>query len=361
LDLFKAEKKYKVSQIIIIIFIVLIMVLFFCSENLLNWAKQLKLSWGKDQIIEVTQKLHFFNSRFSLTIPEERIKTSFKQISAQEYLIGKKSVVEDIIPENVLKEIILKDRIVEPVFSPENPLKMLLVGDSLGNGTYWALSKAAADDPAIDLYSRCQVSSTLSNPFYFDWLSNISEILKKDNYDVAIVVLGANDAQTISENKISYLYNTADWLRIYKQRIISFLDYFKKKNVYVYWLGVPPMRKPGYKDRMEHLNNVKSELIAQQKGVTFFSTKEILGDEKGLFTKFKAIENQQYQIRSNDGIHFTRTGAKLIVNSLMSHLKEEFNFSLGQTAVNEALQETEKIINNDQEFESNIGDGSGSL
>ena len=69
-------------------------------------------------------------------------------------------------------------------------------------------------------------------------------LLKKDTYQIAVVMFGANDAQPIKSGKDWLKVGSEGWREIYGQRVEAFIKKLRAANIAVYWVGLPIMRSP---------------------------------------------------------------------------------------------------------------------
>jgi hypothetical protein len=210
-------------------------------------------------------------------------------------------------------------------YSPKNPLKVLLVGDSMAKlGTADALLEWDRVTDWATVAVSTKVSSSLSNPKAIDWHAHIRSLTAEAAYDLVIVFLGSNEAQGISDGRRAYDFNTPDWFSVWDSRATDFLGVLSDRSWKVYWTAVPPMRKEGYKQRMITLNEHCRELVRSFANVRFVDTSSALGDGNGLYVDAKIVDGAQRIIRHSDGIHMDIWGAILLVREYERMILEDF-------------------------------------
>jgi len=80
------------------------------------------------------------------------------------------------------------------------PLKktnLMVLGDSLGDGVWAGLYNAFRKNKNINVTRKSKPSTGFVRIDYYDWNANLKKILAKNRIDVAVIMMGANDRQTI--------------------------------------------------------------------------------------------------------------------------------------------------------------------
>ena len=83
------------------------------------------------------------------------------------------------------------------VISAEEPLRVQVFGDSQGYNIGYELKSATADNPLIDADFDAKVSSGLARPDFYNWPARVQESLVRNDADVAVIMVGANDDQSL--------------------------------------------------------------------------------------------------------------------------------------------------------------------
>jgi len=137
------------------------------------------------------------------------------------------------------------------------------------------------------------------------------------------VMLSSNDAQSITTSKgdlITY-FGSPNWNEEYAKRVSSLLDIFEKNNITTFWIGFPIMKNKAYSERIKNLNSIYEKECQKRKNAYFFSTRELLADEKGNYLSSLPDEKGiSRALRQSDGIHLTYFGGKMVVNEFLNVL-----------------------------------------
>ncbi|EAL53994.1 SGNH/GDSL hydrolase family protein [Campylobacter upsaliensis] len=202
--------------------------------------------------------------------------------------------------------------------------EFLLIGDSLMQGVAVALNKDLKNLnlKVVDLSKQ---NTGLSYKSYFDWAKETAKTLqnnKKIKY--LVVLLGANDPWDIKKGGIYHRFNSKSWLEIYTQRVDEILKIAAKYNAKVLWYEIPPVKKDDLNKKLSVLNQIYSQEILKNKGI-FINTKLFFSKNDAYSAYIKDENNKSIKVRSDDGVHFTPSGAKEMSKLLLEYIKLKDN------------------------------------
>jgi hypothetical protein len=336
------KKHHHPFRIFASIMLVAAILLLLDSEGVGIWVSRLTNPAFKKSVAQLSQNLTAFATDASLTYPRqtlrERLFAPFRDLSFAKpkttdpvpAALGEETTASEMNWLTYLGKNVDKDK----VFSMERPLQVLLIGDSLAqSNTPWVFYEKIKNNPCINFTPKGVVSSTLSNPSFYDWPHKIFEIfenkIKLDGkpYDVIIVFIGGNDAQSIPMEGHDLAWGTPEWETEHKNRIRSFAKSLTDNAKQVYWLSLPPMGKQGYAQRIEHVNQNYKEVLTEFSAVKWIDTAPIVGDKNGQYTKTKIIDGMQKTVREADHIHLTADGARILVDAILKTFNETYVFS----------------------------------
>jgi uncharacterized protein len=186
--------------------------------------------------------------------------------------------------------------------------RVVVLGDSLGDGLWEGLYRALADDATLEFIQRSKSSTGFARTDNYDWNAELTNILKNDKFQIAIVMFGASDAQAIRSGKDWLKVGSEGWREIYGQRVEAFIRKLRAANIAVYWVGLPIMRSPDESDEAEDLNEVYREKSFIN-GAKFIDTWSGFTDESGRYSAVGPdMTGQIRRLRADDGMHFTSRG-----------------------------------------------------
>ncbi|HLC08701.1 MAG TPA: DUF459 domain-containing protein, partial [Methyloceanibacter sp.] len=79
--------------------------------------------------------------------------------------------------------------------------RVLVLGDSLAEGLWSGLYRTFQEDKNLEIVNSSKVSTGFVRVDYYDWNKALDDILKENNYQMVVVMFGANDKQAIRQGK----------------------------------------------------------------------------------------------------------------------------------------------------------------
>jgi hypothetical protein len=203
--------------------------------------------------------------------------------------------------------------------------RVLVVGDALGDGLWTGLYRAFEDDATLEFIQRAKPSTGFVRPDSYDWNAELADLLKKDTYQIAVVMFG--DAQPIKSGRDWLKVGSDGWREIYGQRVEAFIKKLRAANIAVYWVGLPIMRSPGQNADAEALNDVYREKSFIN-GAKFIETWNGFTDEAGRFSAYGPdMTGQVKRLRADDGVHFTMRGYLKLAHFVEKELRRDLNLA----------------------------------
>ncbi|UPT98849.1 DUF459 domain-containing protein [Bradyrhizobium barranii subsp. apii] len=132
-----------------------------------------------------------------------------------------------------------------------------------------------------------------------------------DNADTPAVT--APDKTARNPNGL-YEFRDERWVELYGKKIEELANVLKSKSVPVLWVGLPAIRGPKGTADMLFLDSLYREGAAKA-GITYVDVWDGFVDEAGRFLqKGPDFEGQIRQLRSYDGVYFTKPGARKLAH-----------------------------------------------
>ncbi|MEL7273291.1 MAG: DUF459 domain-containing protein [Pseudomonadota bacterium] len=208
--------------------------------------------------------------------------------------------------------------------SAEEPLRIVVLGDSLADGLHYGLTQLNKDRADIKTIKKARVNTGLVRRDRYDWNKGTRKIMRKGSYDVAVVLLGLNDLQSIREKGKAHHFQTDGWVERYQARLEEMIGDLKKAGVAVYWASIPITTR--YPQEYQYLNTFFAA-AAKKMDIGYVDTWSALADEQGNYTAFFTMpDGKKKEIRRRDGVHFTPKGyeafASLVNDRLMADLEK---------------------------------------
>ena len=210
---------------------------------------------------------------------------------------------------------------------PQHKPRVLLVGDSMMmEGFGPVLQRTLRKRPDIEVIREGRYSTGLSRRDYFDWPAHLKQLVERDDPDLVIICMGANDPQDIiDENKKRHHADSASWKEVYRSRAEQLLNIATSRGSRVIWAGLPIMSKEPYSTRIRRLSNLQKEACEKfPQQAIFVDTKAALADSSGKYMTFMTDEKGRHvRLRYKDMVHVTEDGGRLLTARLLPFIDRQ--------------------------------------
>ena len=205
--------------------------------------------------------------------------------------------------------------------------RVVVLGDSLGDGLWSGLYRAFEEDATLEFMQRAKPSTGFARTDSYDWNAEVAGLLKTETYQIAVIMFGANDAQPIKSGKDWLKVGSEPWREIYGQRVEAFIKKLRAANLAVYWVGLPIMRSPGQSSDAEAMNEVFREK-AFINGAKFIDTWNGFTDEAGRYSAYGPdMTGQVKRLRADDGVLFTMRGYLKLAHFVEKELRRDLSLA----------------------------------
>lgn len=166
------------------------------------------------------------------------------------------------------------------------------------------------------------IGSGLARFDLYDWSAKLREKLAAKPMAV-VVLLGANDEQDMDSPSGPVSYGTPAWSQAYAQRVDMLLSVAQESGTKVWWIGLPKM-KDARSDAHASLVNgiVQARAAARQADRVAFVDISGTYALDGKYSSFILLppNSQVLEVRSEDGIHFNRSGADHLATLILGKI-----------------------------------------
>ncbi len=176
----------------------------------------------------------------------------------------------------------------------------------------------------VEVFRRGKVSTGLARPDLLDWPHELQTLLADFQPDLVVGNFGGNDAQNmlLDDGRV-LVYGTPAWNREYRARVRRIIELSQQSHARVALLGMPPMRRSGFSERMRHLNHL-TEQEALVQGAVYVSTWDLASDAHGRYRKAITVDGERGLMRLADGKHYSRLGAIHVARGVVERLEQSF-------------------------------------
>lgn len=188
---------------------------------------------------------------------------------------------------------------------------VIVMGDTLAEQLAGGIDEAFADRPDVAIVRKTRADTGLARSDFYDWPKAANELMASDEkITVGVMLLGANDRQSIKEGETSQEPFSDRWKELYRQRIAAIAAAFAARKVPLVWVGAPPMQNTRLSADMITLNDMFRQQV-DLAGGTYVDIWDGFIDSDNRYTMSGPdLSGQTARLRIADGVHFTRAGAR---------------------------------------------------
>jgi hypothetical protein len=202
-----------------------------------------------------------------------------------------------------------------------NATRLAVMGDSMATDIAAALERFYADDPNLVIVPMTKGDSGFVRTDYYDWGKTVDEEIAKNSFDIAVMIIGINDRQTMKADGESFKSLTDGWTTLYRARLNAFVAKFRAANKPLIWIGLPPMSSASFSQAMNQISNYE-RLAVFAGGGEFLDIYDRFLDDSGKYSSFGPdLNGQRVRMRKDDGIHFAAGGADKVAYYLSQSVR----------------------------------------
>lgn len=209
------------------------------------------------------------------------------------------------------------------IHEADGSFRAVVMGDSMADGMYSGLYRVMKDEAKLEFVKKTKVNTGIVRSDRYDWNEAARTIAGEKKYDIAVLVFGANDLQSIREGGKAYHFRQPGWEERFSRRIDDIIASLKGENIATYWVGLPITRKDRYQDDYAYVNGF-FRAAAARNGIRYVETWEAFADENGEFSAFGTnLSGEKVQLRADDGVHFTPQGYEKYASVVAAVLRRD--------------------------------------
>jgi hypothetical protein len=206
--------------------------------------------------------------------------------------------------------------------SAADPLRILVVGDSLVGWVPLALEQRLAGKPAR-VISDWKGSTGLARPDYFDWPARLDRDMREYDPDVVVMGFGGNDTQSLVTGDDTIRRGDPAWEPEYARRVGQVLDAVAAPGRTLWWIGLPLTERANVEELRPAITEAVRSEIATRPWAHYVDTLPVLSPD-GTYAVFLAdADSKEIRVRADDGIHPAPDGGRLIVDAFLPAVEAE--------------------------------------
>lgn len=203
-----------------------------------------------------------------------------------------------------------------------------VMGDSLAENLSPGLSDALSERPEVGLVREIRSGTGLLKESKTSWRQTTDEILARDPaVAAAVIFIGPTDDPPAPKKKAEAeqagptIAAAAPWMEEYATKVDELALAFRQKNIPLLWVGLPPVEDAKTTAEYLQLNDLVRQRVAALGGTFIDVWEGFVNEEEGFTVQGPNIEGRVVRLRTSDGVHFTKAGARKIGHAVELELR----------------------------------------
>jgi hypothetical protein len=201
-------------------------------------------------------------------------------------------------------------------------VQIAVFGDSLADHLAHGLDDVFEDNADIAVVDRAKGDSGLVRKDVVDWTKSADDYLRTNSkVRYGLVMLGANDRQPIREGEETAEPLTDRWKALYRARVDALVKVFTDHKTPLVWVGLPPVQSESLSRDLASINDIVRDSVTKA-GATYVDIWPGFVDDRDRYAASGPDpEGQIAKLRTADGVHFTKAGARKLAHFADVELK----------------------------------------
>ncbi len=227
-------------------------------------------------------------------------------------------------------------------FPKKGKYTIYVAGASLANGLAKGLATSFVKDRNTEVKSQIRYESGIARLGKFQWEKELLSLVKQPDIDILVIMLGLNERSSIRVKKNQFKIDTATWQKIIGDRVAKIITKLKKKNIAVYWVGLPIMRSPKLNKSVQTLNKIfrKRAFI---NGIKYIDTWNGFADQFGRYSAFGPDLNGKIRrLRQDNGTNLSTRGNLKLAHFIEREIRRDMTLAQAEREIPLAGTEQEQ-------------------
>jgi hypothetical protein len=214
---------------------------------------------------------------------------------------------------------------------------IFVLGDSLAGGLYAGMERLTIGNKELKVGGRFKEDSGIARPEFYDWNDAIPKILESNKVDIAVILIGTNDAQPMTDGVERLEFGTPQWTALYSREVDRLINTAKQGGAAVYLVSLPPMQAPSYNTSITEIAAIQKRQ-AEAASIKYVDVRPQLTDADGkMMIRGPDDTGEMRKIRDNDGIHFMKVGNNKLARMILDVIEADIANARSSTPVADAV------------------------
>jgi uncharacterized protein len=226
-------------------------------------------------------------------------------------------------------------------FPEADTYKLQAYGDAFAEGLIEGLNEAFAGDRRIQVARKHRALAGIARADFDSEMK--AEEASREPLNIAVVMIGVGDRISIRQDaRERFVLGSPEWREEYGRRVDRFIKILKRRNIALYWVSQPIMRRYEVNDPAQMMNDIVRDK-AYLNGIKFIDIGAQFADEAGNYSAYGPdITGRQRLLREADGVLFTHAGNRKLALFVEQEIKRDFSQARKERSIPLAGSESEQ-------------------
>jgi len=226
-------------------------------------------------------------------------------------------------------------------FPEADTYKVQVYGDAFAEGLIEGLNEAFAGDRRLQVARKHRAFAGIARADFDSEMK--AEEASREPVNIAVVMIGVGDRISIRQDaRERFLLGSPEWREEYGRRVDRFVKILKRRNIALYWVSQPIMRRYDVNDPAQMMNDIVRDK-AYLNGIKFIDIGAQFADEAGNYSPYGPdITGRQRLLREADGVLFTHAGNRKLALFVEQEIKRDLSQARKERSIPLAGSESEQ-------------------
>jgi uncharacterized protein len=226
-------------------------------------------------------------------------------------------------------------------FPEGDTYKVQAYGDAFAEGLIEGLNEAFAGDRRIQVARKHRPLAGIARADFDSEMK--AEEASREPLHIAVIMIGYGDRISIRQDaRERFVLGSPEWREEYGRRVDRFIKILKRRNVGLYWVSQPIMRRYEVNDPAQMMNDIVRDK-AYLNGIKFIDIQAQFADESGNYSAYGPdITGRQRLLREADGMGFTHAGNRKLALFVEQEIKRDLSQARKERSIPLAGSESEQ-------------------
>lgn len=227
---------------------------------------------------------------------------------------------------------------------------VVVLGDDLAQGLLGGLLDAMSSERRVKIDKKTLRLNGLNRGNFYRTIEEIERDLDRDRPHIAVVMLGAWDRVSMKGMGQRTPFGSQAWKAEYAKRADRVLKALKDRDIAVYWVGLPIVRRSDRNEDVQMMNQLLRDRIYIN-GLKYIDAYANFSNESGGYSSYGPdITGKNRRLRDGDGVYFTLAGYRKLAHFVERDLKRDLAQAKNDRSIPLAGSEEEQAKINPQKL-----------